>query len=1049
VSEEVPHRGEDDRRRLETAIASLVAQRAVLGDEVVETALAPLRAQLAALDGAPARSPRRQVTVVFADLSGYTTLSEGVDPEAVIDMLNDLWGRIDDLFAEHGGRVLAHMGDGIMAAWGVDEATEEDAERAVRASLQAVAEVAQSGVLLDGSRVDAALSVGVHTGQVHRGEVGRHHEISVIGDTTNTAARLEGLAEAGHVLISRETYHHVRGVFDVSDGRSVSLKGRATPVVAYRVDGERPRAFRTGRRGIEGVDTDLHGRTDELAALQAAHRRCIEGSRFELVTIVGEPGIGKSRLVAEFRDWLEIHTSTPVRYFEAVSLLERTEQPYAFLRSLFSHRFQISDTDSHEAVGQSSRRASVSSRRSGGSPSRHHCLGPRLHPVDRRRSSRRRAVAAASRTVSGGVDRARPVVGHAGAGRARGPPLGRCRLAPGVRGSSRRSSGVDPSPRHRSPRSPPDAPSLVVRLDGPDGGHRVVDLPPLDTGLVDDLVTAVLARCDDVPDELRQRLTEQAGGNPFHLEELVRMLIDHGVIRTGPTWTVDLDRLDTTLVPSTLAGVVQSRLDHLPIGQYRALQHASVVGRTFWDQAVATLSAPRRASTDLGSLTAELENVVRADFVRRRIPSQVSGVSEFEFNHDINRVVTYETVPLAERPELHAAAATWLIGALGERADEFAVTIASHFDRAEQTSSARRWFERAAVLARSQGAYVEAAELWAEAGRRCSDAGERDRLRVSEASALVVAGRFDDARHRLDQVREEARTRGDIAAVGDAASGLAGIAMFRDGDFDRAEQLLTDSLMELTKDDLTDDSTERRRVELVVRHQLGNLAIAVGRWEEAVTRLEDCLGRGIESFPSRHGITLNSLAHAYAQLGRVDDTHQAAEKAAAIAEALGEPRLAMASLAQRGLVALRTGRFAEGRRWFGDAQELNLRNGDQEKLATVWNYLGECSLGLGDLSAAAQEFDAAIDVGRRCGAVPELVRAVVGHGAIAAHQGRTSVAASWLAGARNHRSAGGEATRGCAEVAARHDLDLDRAEPMELEDALEAIASGARTAPER
>ncbi len=1020
-----------DIERIESTIASLESQRAVLGDLVVDTAVGPLRSELVRLSGAPdppvtaPRSSRRQVTVVFADLTGYTTLSEGQDPESVLDMLTRFWGEVDGIFAEHRGKVLAHMGDGVMAVWGAEEATEEDAELAVRSSLKAVEYVKEHGVTINGEHRDAKMSVGVHTGQVHVGVVGNAHELTAIGDTTNVAARLEGLAHPNQVLISRQTFHHVRGVFDVSEAGSVQLKGRAGAITAYAIDRERPRAFRTPRRGVEGVDTALSGRTNELAVLQRAHSRCVGADTVEIVTISGEPGIGKSRLVAEFRDWMEISTSTPVRYFEGTAVRDRAEQPFALLRNLIANRFEISDSDPLDVV--------------------------MAKLVDGLEQLTDPVVAAQAPTVAWVLGFA-PSSDEAGRGDSQ------------LRSRAARSTLVDTLVALVTPLPAllivedlhwADEASLSVLADvvallpaglmlfcttrpelrnrnaawcSPEGlgpSHRVIELGPLCAEAVEALIDDVLQRCDEVPDELRLRLSTQAGGNPFYVEELIKMLIDRGVIATGETWTVDSALLEVSEVPTTLAGVLQSRLDHLPASQYLALQRASILGRTFWDRSVAALldagtgdgTGDDRGGVDLARVQLDLDATVSAEFTHRVQPSRVEGSLEFEFNHDLNRAVTYETVSLKERPALHGAAALWMIDALGDRVDEFAATIARHLEQSGDDEGASGWFERAAKLARSQSAYGESASLLAEAAKRAVP-NRRDGLLVEQADALIVAGRHEDAGTILSEVLS--RADDDAVLFGEAANGLAGLAMFRDGDFDGAARILHEALDRLLASSNSD--TDHRRGELVVRQQLGNLKIITGMFAEAISIFEDCLSRGLEAFPRRRALTLNSLAHSYAQMGRTADTHRTAELTEALAAELGEPRLAMGAHAQRGVVALRQSDFVAARRWFTNAQQLNQRNGDLEKLATVWNYLGEISAGLFDLERAADEFNEAIAVATRCGAVTEVVRAVVGHAGIRAEAGDMAWASRVVFAAQKHPAAGGEAARSCASVVSRYGL---------------------------
>ena len=338
---DAPDRTEADG--LEQAIAALEERRGELGDAVVESALAPMRQRLAELTTSQ-RSRRRQVTVLFADVKGYTSVVEKLDPEWVGGLVDRLWGELGQIIVEHDGRVLQHLGDGVMALWGGEHSHEDEAERAVRAGL-AMLEAMQT---FESDRVRAGtlqLRVGINTGLVHVGHVGVTEEFRATGDTVNVASRLESSAEPGTLLISRSTYHQVRGVFDVSLVGDLDLKGRSEPVTAYRVDRQRPRAFRVRARGFEGLETRMVGRGPHLSRIVEAHRAVTESGESRVLVVTGEPGIGKSRLLYEYRDWIETESAIRVRWFEGRCGPDTMERTLGLIRDVLAKRFEISDDD--------------------------------------------------------------------------------------------------------------------------------------------------------------------------------------------------------------------------------------------------------------------------------------------------------------------------------------------------------------------------------------------------------------------------------------------------------------------------------------------------------------------------------------------------------------------------------------------------------------------------------------------------------------------------------------------------------------------------------
>ena len=337
---------EETAKEIESAIAALRAQRALLGDAVVAMAVAPLQEKLAALrkhDG-----PMQQLktaTVLFMDVVGSTRLSERLDPEDVHAVMDSALERLTGIVHAHHGRVLQYAGDSLLAVFGADQALEDDAERAVRAGLAIVAEAAPLAAGFR-SRFGLAgfdLRVGVHTGPVLLGG-GIDAEGSIRGVTVNIAARMEQTAPAGALRISHETYRHVRGVFDVEPQAPIEIKGISGPARSYLVTRAKPRAFRMANRGLEGIDTEMVGRDAELARIGEAFQVVCDEKAIRQMTIVGEPGIGKSRLGLEFTLWLE-KLRQPVRFFQGRPQPYGNNVPYGLLRDLLAWCFEILESD--------------------------------------------------------------------------------------------------------------------------------------------------------------------------------------------------------------------------------------------------------------------------------------------------------------------------------------------------------------------------------------------------------------------------------------------------------------------------------------------------------------------------------------------------------------------------------------------------------------------------------------------------------------------------------------------------------------------------------
>ncbi|HEX8115646.1 MAG TPA: protein kinase, partial [Pyrinomonadaceae bacterium] len=297
---------------------------------------------------------RRQLTVLFADLAeGLAALPEGLDAEDVGELMSTLWPLVDAVVEAHGGEVTKRVGESFVALWGAREAREDDPERAVRAALEM-----QSALFASVSEGEARgeeggearlMRAGVSTGLVLLGEVGATGELTVTGDPVRLASRLQQEAEVGGVLISHDTYRHVRGVFDVLPPETLQTGRRAEPVQFYRVLRAKRRAFRVQTRGVEGVETRMIGRKAELRRLTDTLESVFEDGELQIVTVLADAGLGKSRLLYEFSNWVEL---LPDVWYVFNARAGESDQglPYSLVRDLFSFRFEVQDSDTAEVA---------------------------------------------------------------------------------------------------------------------------------------------------------------------------------------------------------------------------------------------------------------------------------------------------------------------------------------------------------------------------------------------------------------------------------------------------------------------------------------------------------------------------------------------------------------------------------------------------------------------------------------------------------------------------------------------------------------------------
>ena len=295
---------EEQLAQLEGAIARIEEQRGALGDAAVDLAVAALRRQMAALHEAPARlqgpeltGERRLVTMMFADISGFTALSETLDPEYVRSLMNDCFDELVPVIDRYHGTVERFLGDAIVALWGAPVAHENDPERALRAALELMDAVAEFS---HRRNMDLRLHIGSKTGLVVAGSLGARGraQYSIMGDAANLASRLEDAAEPGVILVGPDTYRLTSSRFEFARLAPIRVKGKTKPVAPYRLLGLK--AVPDSERGIADLHSPVVGRDAEFRQIRTA-LHALQAGKGSAIAIVGEAGLGKSRLVAEAR----------------------------------------------------------------------------------------------------------------------------------------------------------------------------------------------------------------------------------------------------------------------------------------------------------------------------------------------------------------------------------------------------------------------------------------------------------------------------------------------------------------------------------------------------------------------------------------------------------------------------------------------------------------------------------------------------------------------------------------------------------------------------
>ena len=623
------------------------------------------------MSGGGAGDERKVATVLFADLVGSTALADQDDPERVRARLERFYRAMQEEIELAGGTLEKFAGDAVMAVFGAPTAQEDHAERALHAAL------AMRHRLDELFGDELGLRIGVNSGEVVTGAP-REGSSFVSGDAVNVAARLEHAAAAGEILAGERTVAAVRGAFEFDERRTVEAKGKSDGVACRRL----VRALSLQRpRGVSGLPPAFVGRDDELTRLQEAYRQVVAVGRPRLVVIVGDPGVGKTRLVRQLWQWLAEQEPQPLQ--RTGRCLSYGQIAYWALGEILKEHFEVLDSDPPESI-----LARLQGREILGLALGLDVVGD-AHPLTVR-----------DRFQDGWSD----LLGELAAERpvallvedlhwAEEPLLDLLeQLRETVHGPLLLIGTGRPELLERRP-------GFGVRA-----GVDTITLEPLSPDAGRELLAELLG---GEPPPALLPMVAHAEGNPFFVEEVLGSLIDGGLLaRQNGGWVLTETAAAHT-VPDTVQAVVAARIDLLEPADKAALQAAALIGRVFWSGPVYEL---------LEGLEPDLRVLEERDFIRRRHGSAIEGEREYAIKHTVTREVAYASIPKARRARLHAAFAGWLERFGGGR-DEHAPLLAHHFAEAARPedadlawageerelvrlqAQAATWLERAANLA--------------------------------------------------------------------------------------------------------------------------------------------------------------------------------------------------------------------------------------------------------------------------------------------------------------------------------------------------------------
>ncbi len=800
-------------------------------------------------EDAPAREERKVVTVLFADLVGFTSRAEQMDPEDVRALLAPYHQRLRSELERFGGTVEKFIGDAVVALFGAPVAHEDDPERAVRAAL----------AIRDWVREDEAdlqLRIAVNTGEAlialgARPEAG---EGMASGDVVNTTARLQSAAPVNGILVGETTWRATRDRIEYAEHEPVAAKGKSEPVAVWEA------VEATSRLGMDleqRVLTPLVGRERELGVVFDAFDRAVGQREPQLVTLVGVPGIGKSRLVAELFQRIE-QMPELVLWRQGRALPYGSGVSFWAVGEMVKAQAGINENDAPETAAEKLHEsvAQVVEEHERDWVGRHLQT---LVGLSEDAALDRHEAFTAWRNYFEGMAEQQPLVlvfedlHWADEG-----------LLDFVDDLAEWTSGV-PILVLVSAR-----PELLDRRPNWGGGKLnavTLALSPLTDADAARVIAAVLEQAV-LPAETQSVLLEQAGGNPLYAEQFARLYLEHGEAAGAG-------------VPENVQGIIAARLDALPEDEKRLLQDAAVLGKVFWSGGVSGAAEPA------------LHALERKGFIRRERRSAVAGETEYAFRHVLVREVAYSQIPRSARARKHVSAAEW-VESLG-RPEDHAGLIAHHYGAAlefarasgEETSelvdrariTRREAGDRAATLSSWDVAvdfYRAAYELW-------PDDAERPRLLFALGRAEWTDG--DASAERLYEAVDALLAAGDAEAAGEAEALIAEAAWYR-GDAEELERGLRHAL-ELV------DPLPASPAKAAILSQASRYEMLAADYDAAIEHGTQALAMAEAlDLPAVRAHALNNLGSARERIGQGGLAEL--EASVALAEEINSPELARA-----------------------------------------------------------------------------------------------------------------------------------------------------------
>lgn len=931
-------------RELEETIAVLEEKRPLLDEAVVDVSLNALRERLTQIKAQRPAREQAQLTVLVADISGFTSMSELRDAEEVRDTINAVWQRLDSVIVSWGGHVDKHVGDAVIALFGLPVPHNDDAAHAVQAALDMQMELTlmnegvrqragQPTLSWQHPQAQLQMRIGIHTGPVVLGRVGSSQADTAVGDTVNIANELEKVAPVGGVLISQAVSEEVANTFELAARDPIQLNGKPLLTPVYVVQREKDRPFHISIRGIAGQETRIVGRNEELAQLQDTLQAVVDSGMAQVVTIVGQAGIGKSRVLYEFEQLLALQPER-LGLFRGRVHQEVGQSPYALFRDLLSNYFDIHHRNSPAVAREKLVRGIVELMVEDAARARErahfigHLLGfdfsdspylqGILHDARRVREYAYQDMAALFMAVAEHNTAAVLFLedlhwADEGSLDLLDYLLQSCQQIPMLTLVLARPTFFEKRPSW----------TMIEAIN--ERTYQRIDLPPLNPIDSRHLVMDILRDVRQLPMRLVELVVAGANGNPFYIEEFITLLIEFDVVVIREHhWQVNMVNLPPMDAPPTLAELVQMRLEKLPPLARSVLQKAAVLGRVVWEPLLVHLVQHSDANVSPHEVHTVLQQLEQQGWLYRRQLSSLAAAQEYVFRHDSLHRAIYLIVEETEVLTDHGRAAIWLLEVGDANAHRQASVTAHHLAQSSQTAVAATWYAHAAKYAQDSFMPETAIQYYQEA------------LTLLPRQTDFVSACINLNRGLGEMLRIQARFRRAATAF-------------------RAMQQAAHAV--------PDPDQEMR----ALRSQLVSLGLQ-GDWPGMYQASRQLLALSRTRRAMREA-AFATAAQAWVQLGfnRVPDAARLAKEALSMSKASVSRREIGFSHAVLGNIARVVGRHVDARRLL--KQALHDFRDEQDRLweGMIQANLGHAAMGAGDLETAVAHYEEGLKIARDIG----------------------------------------------------------------------------------